>query len=60
MTKILKFFYEVLLELRMVKWPSRYDVLMYTLVVIFVVIVSSIILAIMDIAFANLMRLLIG
>lgn len=59
-TKIIKFFYEVLAELRLVKWPSRRDLLIYSSVVVFVVIIAAIILSGMDYCFAYLIRLIMG
>jgi preprotein translocase subunit SecE len=58
--RIVKYLKEVRAETRKVTWPTRQEVLRLTAIVLVVLAVSSAFLALVDYAFSQLMRIIIG
>ncbi|WP_209125305.1 preprotein translocase subunit SecE [Alkalihalobacillus sp. BA299] len=57
---ILKFFREVMSELKRVTWPTRKELTRYTLVVLGTVAFVSVFFAIVDLGISSLLRLILG
>jgi preprotein translocase subunit SecE len=55
-----KYCREVVAELKRVTWPSKKDLISYTAAVIVFVLVVGIIVALLDLGFGTLMRLIVG
>lgn len=54
---VFSFFNDSWSELRKVKWPSRKEMISYTLVVLFTVVFVTLYFAILDLGISNLVRL---
>jgi len=57
---IVRFFYEVLYELKKVKWPTYRELIVYGITVFWVVLVAAVMLGAMDLFFGYLIRSFIG
>jgi preprotein translocase SecE subunit len=55
-SKVVNFFYEVLFELRKVKWPTQRELFIYGLTVFWVVLISALMLGAMDVFFGPLIE----
>ena len=58
--RLSRFFRQVAAELRKVNWPTRRELVVYTVVVVVFVIVMMAIIAVYDLAFTELMLRLFG
>jgi preprotein translocase SecE subunit len=59
-SKVVSFFYEVLFELKKIKWPTQRELLIYGWTVFWVVVVSALMLGAMDLFFGHLIQVFIG
>ena len=57
---ILKYFKEVVSELRRVSWPERKDLVSYTIAVIIFVLIAGAIIGAEDLLFAQGLKLIVG
>ncbi len=56
--RIAKFFKETKAELKKVSWPTKKQLVHNTLIILVFIIITSIILAVLDLGFAELFRLI--
>lgn len=57
--RILKYLKEVLSELKRVNWPSRKDLISYTVAVLVFIIAMAIVVGLLDLGFGTLMKLIV-
>ena len=60
MAKVFKFFRESVSELKRVQWPTRQDVWASVKVVVVSTILFAVILGLLDLAFTQLFRVIVG
>lgn len=60
MSKITEYFKETKAEFRHVNWPTRHQTFMYTIVVVFVSVLTAAFLGVFDTLFAYLLRLIVS
>lgn len=57
--KIAKYFKEVYGELKRVSWPTKKDLISYTIAVVVFVVLMSVIVGLLDLVFANGIKLIV-
>ena len=57
--RIVKFFPEVASEMRKVSWPKRKQLVKYTVVVLFTVIIMALFFTVVDLGISELIRLIL-
>lgn len=57
-SRVIRFFKETKAELKKVSWPTKKQLLHNTLIILVFIIITSVILSVLDLGFAELFRLL--
>ena len=57
---VIRFFKDIISELKKVTWPSRKDLFNYTLAVIAVIVVSALLVGVIDFGLGRLFKLVMG